>query len=137
MKIGDERAFKLLGLGAAPKLGTADITLIELTPERQTLPINEPFRFSFSLQSESDAGQTILTYYAVAYKRPSGRITRKRYRLSQRKLKPRQRVDYEKSLFPLPSLKQYHDGKACLGWHRFELEVNGDVLDGFDFEVVK
>ena len=27
------------------------------------------------------------------------------------------------------------DGKACLGWHRFELEVNGDVLGGFDFEV--
>ena len=46
----------------------------------------------------------------------------------------RTRVDYEKSLFPLPSLKQYHEGKAFLGWHRFELEVNGDVLDGFDFE---
>ncbi len=137
VKIGDKRAFKLLGLGAVPKLGKADITRIELTPERQTLPINEPFRFSFSLQSESDTEQTILTYYAVAYKRPSGHITRKRYRLSQRKLKPKQRVDYEKSLFPLPSLKQYHDGKACLGWHRFELEVNGDVLDGFDFEVVK
>lgn len=136
-KIGDKRAFKLLGLGTIPKLGKADITRIELTPERQTLPINEPFRFSFSLQSESDTEQTILTYYAVAYKRPSGHITRKRYRLSQRKLKPKQRVDYEKSLFPLPSLKQYHDGKACLGWHRFELEVNGDVLDGFDFEVVK
>jgi len=135
VKIGDERAFKLLGLGAVPKLAKADIRLIELTPERQTLPINEPFRFGFSLQSESDAEQTILTYYAVAYKRPSGHITRKRYRLSQRKLKPRQRVDYEKSLFPLPSLKQHHDGKACLGWHRFELEVNGDVLDGFDFEV--
>ncbi len=137
VKIGDKRAFKLLGLGTVPKLGKADITRIELTPERQTLPINEPFRFSFSLQSESDTEQTILTYYAVAYKRPSGHITRKRYRLSQRKLKPKQRVDYEKSLFPLPSLKQYHDGKACLGWHRFELEVNGDVLDGFDFEVVK
>ena len=95
MKIGDERAFKLLGMGAVPKLGKADITLIELKPERQVLPINEVFDFSFSLQSDSDAEQTILTYYAVAYKRPSGHITRKRYRLSQRKLKPRQRVDYE------------------------------------------
>ena len=135
VKIGDERAFKLLGMGAVPKLGKADITLTELEPERQILPINEPFDFAFSLQSKSDAEQTILTYYAVAYKRPSGHITRKRYRLSQRKLKPKQRVDYEKSLFPLPSLKQHHDGKACLGWHRFELEVNGDVLGGFDFEV--
>ncbi|MYC77094.1 hypothetical protein F4X10_15120 [Candidatus Poribacteria bacterium] len=135
VKIGDERAFKLLGLGAVPTLGKADITLIELKPEHYVLPINETFRFSFSLQSESDAPQTILTYYAVAYKRPSGHITRKRYRLSQRKLKPRQRVDYEKPVFPLPSLKQHHDGKACLGWHRFELEVNGDVLGGFDFEV--
>jgi hypothetical protein len=86
------------------------------------------------LQSESDEPQTILTYYAISYKRSTGHITRKRYRLSQRKLKPRQRVDYEKSLFPLPSLKQYHDGKACLGWHRFELEVNGDVFGCFDFE---
>ena len=24
---------------------------------------------------------------------------------------------------------------ACLGWHRLEVEVNGDVLGGFDFEV--
>lgn len=135
VKVGDERAFKLLGLGAVPKLDKAHIALIELKPERQTLPINETFDFSFSVQSESDAEQTILTYYAVAYKRPSGHITRKRYRLSQRKLKPRQRVDYEKSLFPLPSLKQHHDGKACLGWRRFELEVNGNVLGGFDFEV--
>ena len=135
VKIGDERAFKLLGLGAVPKLGKADITLTELQSERLALPINDAFRFSFSLQSKSDAEQTILTYYVVAYKRPSGHITRKRYRLSQRTLKPRQRVAYEKSLFPLPSLKQYDDGKACLGWHRFELEINGDVLGGFDFEV--
>lgn len=135
VKIGDERAFKLIGLGAVPKLGKADITLTEMHSERLVLPINEAFRFSFSLQSQSDTAQTILTYYAVAYKRPTGHITRKRYRLSQRKLKPRQRVDYEKSLFPLPSLKQYDDWKACLGWHRFEVEVNGDVLGGFDFEV--
>ncbi len=135
VKIGDARAFKLLGLGAVPTLGKANITLIELMPERQTLPINETFCFSFSLQSESDAPQTILTYYVVAYRRPSGHITRKRYRLSQRALKPGQCVDYEKSLFPLPSLKQHYDGKACLGWHRFELEVNGDVLGSFDFEV--
>ena len=125
----------MLGLGAVPKLGKADIALTELQSERLAVPINDAFRFSFSLQSESDAEQTILTYYAVAYKRPTGHITRKRYRLSQRKLKPRQRVNYEKSLFPLPSLKQYDDGKACLGWHRFELEINGDVLGGFDFEV--
>ena len=119
VKIGDERAFKLLGMGAVPKLGKADITLIELKPERQVLPINEVFDFSFSLQSDSNAEQTILTYYAIAYKRPTGHITRKRYRLSQRKLKPRQRVDYEKSLFPLPSLKQHKDRKACLGWPPF------------------
>ena len=135
VKIGDGRAFQLLGMGAVPKLGKAEIALSALKPERHVLPINEVFDFSFSLQSESDAEQTILTYYSVAYKRPTGHITRKRYRLSQRKLKLRQRVDYEKSLFPLPSLKQHADGKACLGWHRLEVEVNGDVLGGFDFEV--
>lgn len=135
VKIGDTRAFKLLGLGAVPKLGKADVALITLKSEHRVLPINEVFDFSFGLRSVSDAAQTILTYYAVAYKRPTGHITRKRYRLSQRKLEPNQRVDYEKSLFPLPSLKPYDDGKACLGWHRFELEVNGDVLGGFDFEV--
>ena len=136
VKIGDERAFKLLGLGAVPKLGKADLTLTELQSEHLVLPIDDVFRFSFSVHSESDAEQTILTHYVVAYKRPSGHITHKRYRFSQRKLKPRQRVAYEKSLFPLPSLKQYDDGKACLGWHRFELEINGDVLGGFDFEVI-
>ncbi|MDE0315298.1 MAG: hypothetical protein OXM61_10380 [Candidatus Poribacteria bacterium] len=135
VKIGDKRAYKLLGLGMPQELGKAEIALIELQSESQSQPINVPFRFSFSFQSGSDEPQTILTYYIIAYKRPTGHITRKRYRFSQRKLKPKQRVAYEKSLFPLPSLKQFDDGKACLGWHRFELEVNGDVIGGFDFEV--
>lgn len=108
------------------------------TPELELSlrPINEPFHFYFSYTNESEDDQTILTYYIISYKRLTGHITRKRYRLSQRKLKPKQQVDYEKSLFPLPSLKQYHEGKAGLGWHRLELEINGEVIDGFDFDVV-
>lgn len=70
------------------KLGKAEITLIELKSDNQTQHINEPFLFSFSIQSTSDNQQIILTYYAIVYERPSGHITRKRYRLSQRKLKP-------------------------------------------------
>ncbi len=135
-KIGDKRALKLLGMGTPGELGKAQVTLIELKPEREVVPINDEFRFSFSLQSEAAESQTILTHYVVSYKRPTGRITRKRYRVSQRKLKPKQTVSYDKSLFPLPSLKQYHDGKARLDWHRFELEVNGDVLGSFDFETI-
>lgn len=133
-KIGDKRALKLLGLGTSGGLGKAMVTLLELKPEREVVPINDVFRFSFSLQNESDEPQTILTHYVVSYIRPTGHVTRKRYRVSQRKLNPKQKVSYEKSLFPLPSLKQYHDGKARLGWHRFELEVNGDAIGSFDFE---
>lgn len=137
VKIRDERAHKILNLGVPKTLGKADIALIDLHTEAHIHPINQPFRFFFSLQSNANEDQTILTYYIIAYKRPTGHITRKRYRFSQRKLRPKQRVNYEKSLYPLPSLKQYHDGKACLGWHRLELEVNGDVIDGFDFEVTE
>ena len=136
LKIGDKRALKLLGLGTPAELGKAQVTLLELKPERETVPINDEFRLSFSLQSEADEPQTILTHYVVSYKRPTGHVTHKRYRVSQRKLKPKQKVSYDKSLFPLPSLKQYHDGKARLGWHRFELEVNGDAIGSFDFEAI-
>ncbi|MDE0299159.1 MAG: hypothetical protein OXN17_11035 [Candidatus Poribacteria bacterium] len=134
LKIGDKRALKLLGLGTPAESGKAKVTLTELKPEHEVVPINDEFRFSFNLQNDTEDPQTILTHYVVSYKRPTGHITRKRYRVSQRKLRPKQRVNYEKSLFPLPSLKQYHDGKARLGWHRFELEVNGAVLGSFDFE---
>ena len=99
VKIGDKRALKQLGLGALPKFGKAQIALIKLKPEREVVTVHDTFRFSFSLQSESDEPQTILTYYAISYKRSTGHITRKRYRLSQRKLKPRQRVNYEKPFF--------------------------------------
>ena len=136
LKFGDKRALKLLGLGTSSELGKAQVTLSELKPEREVVPINDEFRFSFSLRSEADEPQTILTHYVVSYKRPTGRVTRKRYRVSQRRLKPKQTVSYDKSLFPLPSLKQFHDGKARLGWHRLELEVNGDVLGSFDFEAI-
>ena len=52
VKIGDKRAFKLLGLGAVPKLGKADIVLTELQSERLGLSINDAFRFSFSFELE-------------------------------------------------------------------------------------
>ena len=136
LKVGDERAYKLLDLEVPSNLGKPHIKLIELKCKQSQHPINEPFQFCFSYTNESKDDQTILTHYIICYKRLTGHITRKRYRLSQRKLKPKQQVDYEKSLFPLPSLKQYHDGKASLGWHRFELEINGEVIDGFDFDVV-
>lgn len=136
LKVGDERAYKLLDLEVPSKLGKPYIKLIELKCKQSLHPINEPLQFFFSYMNKSDNDQTILTYYIICYKRFTGHITRKRYRLSQRKLKPKQQVDYEKTLFPLPSLKQYHDGKAGLGWHRLDLEINGDVIDGFDFDVV-
>ena len=72
MKIGDKRALKLLGLGTPAELGKAQVTLLELKPERETVPINDEFCFSFSLQSEADEPQTILTHYVVSYKRPTG-----------------------------------------------------------------
>ena len=106
------------------------------SPSEELQTSLRPISHFVSLQSEADEPQTILTHYVVSYKRPTGHVTRKRYRVSQRKLKPKQKVSYDKSLFPLPSLKQYHDGKACLGWHRFELEVNGDAIGSFDFETI-
>lgn len=136
LKVGDERAYRLLDLEVPSKLGKPNIKLIELKCKLSSHPINEPFQFFFSYTNESEDDQTILTYYIICYKRLTGHITRKRYRLSQRKLKPKQQVGYDKALFPLPSLKQYHDGKAGLGWHRLELEINGEVIDGFDFDVV-
>ena len=136
LKVGDERAYKLLDLEVPSKLGKPNIKLIALKCKQNPHPINKPFQFYFSYTNESEDDQIILTYYIICYKRLTGHITRKRYRLSQRKLKPKQQADYEKSLFPLPSLKQYHDGKAGLGWHRLELEINGEVIDGFDFDVV-
>ena len=74
LKIGDKRALKLLGLGPPARLGNAQVTLLELKPEREVVPINDECRFSFSLQSESDEPQTILTHYVVSYKRPTSRV---------------------------------------------------------------
>ena len=45
LKIGDKRALKLLGLGTPAELGKAQVTLLELKPERETVPINDEFRF--------------------------------------------------------------------------------------------
>ena len=136
LKVGDDRAYKLLDLELPSELGKPKIKLIALKCIQSQHPVNKHFQFFFSYTNESEDDQTILTYYIICYKRVTGHITRKRYRLSQRQLKPKQQVDYEESLFPLPSLKQYHEGKAGLGWHRLELEINGEVIDGFDVEVV-
>ena len=74
LKIGDKRALKLLGLGTPARLGNAQVTLLELKPEREVVPINDEFRFSFSLQSDADEPQTILTHYIISYKHPTSRV---------------------------------------------------------------
>ncbi|MBI1925383.1 ankyrin repeat domain-containing protein [Candidatus Poribacteria bacterium] len=129
VKMGDPRALALLGYYKP------EVTLSDLKLERDTLRVREVFNFSFRLQSETDTPQNLQIDYAIHFKTARGRIRRKLYRLSKRRLKGRQKVDYQRRHFPLPSLKPFHEGKLHDGWHRLEIQVNGKVLDEVDFQV--
>lgn len=126
VKAGDPAALALLGYGPV------QVTVPQLTVSPDPLFFGHTLGIAFSLQSESDDVQACVVDYVIHFMKANGRTAPKVFKLRNISLDGRQMLAIRKNhAFKPITTRRYYPG-----WHRLEIQVNGQTLAGADFELV-
>ena len=126
VKKGDKRALAILGF--APP--TVELTGLTLTPQR--LIFGNELTFAFQLHNKGENCQQLMIDYLFHFVKANGKTAPKVFKLKKRALAAGDRLFVEKSHSIRPiSTRKYYAGR-----HRLEIQVNGQILAGCDFELV-
>ena len=125
VKQGHKGALEVLGYGP-PKVNLACFYVT--TPIVQ---FGSALEFSFALQSEGKQSQNLVVDYVIHFVKANGSTSPKVFKLSSRTLKAGERLTLERvhKIRPITTRKYYAGG------HRVEVQVNGVVLGGGEFEL--
>lgn len=127
VKKGDKDALTIFGYGEEAK-----VKLQKLTIDKPTIHLGDTLQFSFSLKSESDLVQKLVVDYIIHYAKASGNNSKKVFKLKELTLNPGEQLNIsKKQVFKDFTTRKHHSGR-----HRLEIQVNGSVLAGKDFELV-
>lgn len=126
VKRGDRRALAILGFGPA----NVDLRDLELSPAR--LHFGDALVFSFELRNRGTAAAKLMIDYVMHFRKANGKTAPKVFKLKQTRLAAGAAVAISKKLAIRPiSTRKYYAGRQ-----RLEIQVNGRVLGGADFELV-
>ncbi|MGB0386637.1 MAG: DNA alkylation repair protein [Ardenticatenaceae bacterium] len=125
LKQGHPDALRLLGYGE-PQL-----TLHHLRLEPPAIRLGNSLSISFTLQSESDDTQKLMIDYLVHFVKANGKTRPKVFKLSKKTLKSGETIDLQKkhTIKPITTRRYYP------GTHRIEIQINGKIFGGAEFEL--
>ena len=126
IKQGHPRALALVGAAGAA------VRLESLTLAPQAPRIGEQIALAAALVSEGVSGQRLVVDYVVLFAGARGAARRKVFKLRTLELAPGERAE----LRWRHSLEQRSVRRHYPGAHRVELQVNGAILGGIDFELL-
>ncbi|MBR9974367.1 MAG: DNA alkylation repair protein [Bacteroidetes bacterium] len=126
LKQGHPAALELQGYGAAPRLAIQDLAV---TPTRVTIGGETTLRCV--LVSTAGTSQSLLIDFIVFFVKANGGRSPKVFKLTKRLLPPGETLVIEKRIpFQAVSTRKYYPGP-----HRLELQVNGVIVGGVEFEM--
>ncbi len=126
VKRGDRRALAILGYGPAA------VELSELTLEPAILQFGDELEFGFSLRNISGEPCKLMIDFVIHFVKANGRTAPKVFKLKKLRLPAGEAVSISKRFAIRPiSTRKYYPGRQ-----RLEIQVNGRVLGGADFELV-
>ena len=126
VKGGDQRALAILGYGPAA------VTLEKLALNPMALDFGEELKFSFALRNVGDVAQNLMVDFVMHFRKANGKTAPKVFKLKKMRLAADERAQIEKRFAIRPiSTRKYYPGRQ-----RLEIQVNGTVLGGADFELV-
>ena len=126
VKRGDQRALAILGYEPAK----VELEQLELNPT--TLDFGQELFFSFALRNVGDEAQNLMIDFVMHFRKSNGKTAPKVFKLKKMKLAAGARAKIEKRFAIRPiSTRKYYPGRQ-----RPEIQVNGIVLGGADFELV-
>ncbi len=126
IKKGDAQALEILGY-REPQLELRDLAL---SPKQ--LRFGGELKFTFLLHSASDAKQNLMIDYVMRFVKANGKTAPKVFKLKKAALLPKESLLISKShaIRPISSRRYY------AGLHRLEIQVNGRIVGGADFELI-
>ncbi|MCY4019378.1 MAG: DNA alkylation repair protein [Chloroflexi bacterium] len=126
IKKGDPGALAILGYGE-PQV---ELRELKLSPER--LLFGDKLRFSFLLHNVGDKAQQLMIDYVMHFVKANGKRAPKVFKLKKGTLKPGDSLSLSKSHAIRPiSTRRYY-----AGLQRLEIQVNGRIVGGADYELV-
>lgn len=125
VKGGDRRALAILGYGPA----AVELERLALNPT--ALDFGEELTFSFALRNVGDEAQNLMVDFVMHFLKANGKTAPKVFKLKKFRLAAGERAHIEKRFAIRPiSTRRYYPGRQ-----RLEIQVNGAVLGGADFEL--
>lgn len=126
VKRGDKRALAILGFGSPA------VELRELTLEPAELDFGNEIEFSFELRNVGAEAQNLMIDFVLHFVKANGSTAPKVFKLKKMKLAVDEITRIEKRFAIRPiSTRKYYPGRQ-----RLEIQVNGTVLGGAEFELV-
>ena len=126
VKRGDTQALAILGYGEA----NVELRGLELEP--LALQFGNALEFTFELLNRDTAEQNLMIDFVMRFRKANGTTAPKVFKLKKTRLAAGEAVTISKKLAIKPiSTRKYYPGRQ-----RLEIQVNGRVLGGTDFELV-
>lgn len=126
VKRGDQRALAILGFGSA------NVELRGLKLQPAALQFGNELEFSFELQNRGIAEVNLMIDFVMRFRKSTGATAPKVFKLKKTRLPAGKGISIKKKLAIRPiSTRKYYPGRQ-----RLEIQVNGRVLGGADFELV-
>ncbi len=126
VKRGDQRALAILGYGS-PAVELSDL---KLAPS--VLPFGEELEFSFRLSNLEDEPQNLMIDFVAHFLKANGSTAPKVFKLKKMRLPSGETATISRRFAIRPiSTRKYYPGRQ-----RLEIQVNGCVLGGAEFELV-
>ncbi len=126
VKRGDRRALEILGYGPP----NVEMSRLRLSPS--VLQFGNELAFSFELRNADDEAQNLMIDFIMHFVKANGSIAPKVFKLKKMKLMSGESATVSKRMAIRPiSTRRYYPGRQ-----RLEIQVNGRILDGADFELV-
>ncbi|MDE2750329.1 MAG: DNA alkylation repair protein [Chloroflexota bacterium] len=125
VKRGDRRALAILGYGPAA------VELADLRLAPAILQYGNEIEFGFSLRNVGAGAQNLMIDFLIHFVKANGTTAPKVFKLKKMRLPAGDTASISKRFAIRPiSTRKYYPGR-----HRLEIQVNGRVLGGADFEL--
>ncbi|MNH95531.1 hypothetical protein D3C73_481800 [compost metagenome] len=126
IKKGDPKALDLFGLGDCTDL---EIQTLKVVNPRVT--VGEDLHFSFEILNLSDEPRKVRIEYEIGYMRNNGKLSSKRFKLSEKMYNPGVTTIMKKHSFKPITTRKYYPGE-----HRLGIIVNGQEMASVPFELM-
>ena len=108
------------------------LTLENLELNPTALDFGKELSFAFALRNVGDEAQNLMVDFVMHFRKANGKTAPKVFKLKKVKLAVDETMQIEKRFAIRPiSTRKYYPGRQ-----RLEIQVNGTVLGGADFELV-